>query len=272
MPELPEVETIRRGLAPLLVGRTLLETRVRDARLRWPVPAGALAAATDGRVIREIGRRGKYLLLACGAGHLLIHLGMSGRLTWLAGPQPLRPHEHVIWRLEGGAEVRLSDPRRFGAVLWAEGDWRDHPLLAGMGPEPLEGDFCADYCLQRARGRRVAVKSWLMDGRMVAGVGNIYAAETLFRAGIHPGRPVGELARPHWQALVEAVRAVLREAIDQGGTTLRDYRRADGELGYFVQSLKVYGRADAPCPVCGESIRQCRIGQRSTCFCPHCQG
>ncbi|MBF0295295.1 MAG: bifunctional DNA-formamidopyrimidine glycosylase/DNA-(apurinic or apyrimidinic site) lyase [Magnetococcales bacterium] len=272
MPELPEVETIRRGLAPLLVGRTLRETRVLDGRLRWPVPVRELAVATDGRVIREIGRRGKYLLLACGAGHLLIHLGMSGRLTWLAGPEPLRPHQHVVWHLEGGAEMRLTDPRRFGAVLWAAGEWRDHPLLAGLGPEPLERDFSGDYCLEKARGRRVAVKSWLMDGRMVAGVGNIYAAEALFRAGIHPGRTVGELSALHWQALVEAVQTVLREAIAQGGTTLRDFRQADGEPGYFVQSLQVYGRAHAPCPVCGEPIRQCRIGQRSTCFCPRCQG
>ncbi|MBF0272542.1 MAG: bifunctional DNA-formamidopyrimidine glycosylase/DNA-(apurinic or apyrimidinic site) lyase [Magnetococcales bacterium] len=271
MPELPEVETIRAGLAPRLTGRVIRSLRIHTPTLRWPIPIQRLELSILGQTIRSVTRRGKYLLWACGTGHVLIHLGMSGRLFT---PDPLAPrerHDHVIWTLDDGTLVCLNDPRRFGAVLWIEGDWERHPLLAGLGPEPLEGDFHADHLFDRSRNRRVALQSWLMNAHMVVGVGNIYAAESLFLAGLHPALPAGTLTRSQCAKLVEVVQRVLRAAIEQGGTTLRDYRQSDGRPGYFAVALRVYGRDGAPCPSCGTPIRRMRLGQRSAFYCPCCQ-
>lgn len=271
MPELPEVETIRRGLAPHVLGRRIERVLVREPRLRWPVAAN-LAARLRGRTIVATDRRGKYLLLALDNGdRLIVHLGMSGRLFVLEPGHPLRKHDHVDLELEGGVLLRYQDPRRFGALLLWEAGAESHPLLQDMGPEPFSAEFSGDYLYQRARGRRVPVKSFLMDGRIVVGAGNIYAAEALFRAGIRPARPAGRVSRAEYAKLADQVRAVLTDAIAQGGTTLRDFAGAHGDAGYFQQHLAVYGREGEPCDVCGTKIRRLVIGQRASCYCPRCQ-
>jgi formamidopyrimidine-DNA glycosylase len=269
MPELPEVETTRRSLAPRVVGRRVAGLDVREPRLRWPVDP-RVGARIRGAPITALERRGKYLLLTTGAGTLLVHLGMSGSLRYLARDERPAPHDHFDLRLEGGALVRFNDPRRFGSLHLTD-DPAGHPLLAALGPEPLGPDFTAEYLSASARGRRVAIKNHLMNSRIVVGVGNIYASEALFRAGIHPARPAGRLARARFSALVEAVRSVLREAIEEGGTTLRDYVDGDGRPGYFRVSLKVYERDGAPCPECGTPVRKRVLGQRSSYYCPRCQ-
>ena len=269
MPELPEVETTRRGLEPHVVGRRIAAVEVREPRLRWRVP-GDLPASLEGRRIEALGRRAKYLLFVVDDGTLLLHLGMSGSLRYLPKDEPLRPHDHVDIRLEGGGTLRFNDPRRFGSLHVTSAP-REHPLLRDLGPEPLEPAFTADYLWQRARGRRVAIKQHLMNGRIVVGVGNIYASEALFRARIHPARAAGRVARARFPGLVDAVRAVLAEAIGHGGTTLRNFVGGDGRPGYFRQSLSVYERENAPCPACGTAIRRTVLGQRATYYCPRCQ-
>ncbi|HXG27963.1 MAG TPA: bifunctional DNA-formamidopyrimidine glycosylase/DNA-(apurinic or apyrimidinic site) lyase [Nevskiales bacterium] len=270
MPELPEVETTRRGVEPHVLGRRVTAVRVHDRRLRWPVPA-ALARELPGRRIERVERRAKYLLFRSGDRSLLIHLGMSGRLRVLPDTQPPQMHDHLDILLDGGQLLRLHDPRRFGCALWLTGDPQQHKLLKALGPEPFSEVFSGDYLFRRARERRVPVKNFLMDGRVVVGVGNIYASEALFRAGIHPLRAAGRVTRPRYAALAAAVREVLEEAIRQGGTTLRDYVGVDGGTGYFQLRLSVYDRAGQPCPRCGASIRQRVIGQRSSYYCPRCQ-
>lgn len=270
MPELPEVETTRRGVEPHVSGRRVLAVQVHDRRLRWPVPA-ALARELPGRHIERVTRRGKYLLFHAGDRCLLIHLGMSGRLRVLPDGHPRQTHDHLDIGLDNGQMLRLHDPRRFGCALWLAGDPSRHALLKSLGPEPLESDFCGEYLYKRSRGRRAPVKNFLMDGHIVVGVGNIYASEALFRAGIHPLRAAGRLTRPRYARLAHAVREVLREAIRQGGTTLRDYVGVDGGSGYFQQQLNVYDRTGLPCPRCGHVIRQRTIGQRSSFYCTHCQ-
>lgn len=273
MPELPEVETIRTGLAPRLEGRMPLDIAIHRPDLRWPIPAEALRRGAIGQVIREVSRRGKYLLLSCDAGHQLIHLGMSGRLLWLEAGATPQKHDHVVWTLDDGQRLGLRDPRRFGALLWIPGaDHREaHPLLAGLGPEPLSDAFDGAFFHAATRNRRGAIKAFIMNARMVTGVGNIYASEALFSAGIHPSTPAGALCPDQCATLVASIRQVLREAIRQGGTTLRDYRQSDGRLGYFARSLQVYGRADQPCPICRTPIALLRHGHRSAYFCPRCQ-
>jgi len=270
MPELPEVETVLKGLQPLLLGRTVTGVVARASRLRWPLDA-RLARYLVGRHIERLSRRAKYLLVHFDAGVLLLHLGMSGVLRVVPSTTSPERHDHFDLQLDDGNCLRLNDPRRFGAVVWVEADVDSHPLLCDLGPEPLSAEFTADYLLRRAQARRLAIKSFLMDQKIVVGVGNIYASEALFRAGIDPSRAAGSLSRKDFPLLVEAIKAVLSEAIGQGGTTLRDFSDAHGRPGYFAQQLQVYGRKDLPCLVCGTPIRVRRIGGRSSFDCPHCQ-
>lgn len=271
MPELPEVETIRRGITPHVVDRRIDRVVVRDARLRWPVPAD-LPQRLAGRRIARTDRRGKYLLLLLDNGdRLIIHLGMSGRLYVLDHGHPLVKHDHVDLELSGGVLLRFHDPRRFGAVLpWPASD-PEHVLIAGMGPEPFSETFNGDYLYALSRGRSAPVKNFVMDGQVVVGAGNIYAAESLFRAGIRPDKAAGKVTRAQYALLAGKIREVLAEAIEQGGTTLRDFRGSDGASGYFQQDLYVYGREGLPCRVCATAIRRSVIGQRSSFFCPRCQ-
>ncbi len=270
MPELPEVETTRRGIAPHVTGRRIARLLVREARLRWPVEA-TLARMLAGQRIVAVTRRGKYLLLGLDQGTLILHLGMSGSLRLVAATAPAGRHDHVDLLFDDGRCLRLTDPRRFGALIWTRDAALDHPLLASLGPEPLAEDFNGDTLWQAARGRRIAIKVFIMDSHVVVGVGNIYASEALFRAGIHPARAAGRISRARMAALAEAIKAVLNEAIAQGGTTLRDFVGGDGRPGYFRQQLAVYGREGEPCLRCGAPIRQQRLGQRASYYCVQCQ-
>jgi formamidopyrimidine-DNA glycosylase len=270
MPELPEVETTLRGIAPHLQGQRIERLLVRERRLRYPVPTDTEDQVRGQRVV-GLRRRGKYLLLALERGTVLIHLGMSGSLRVLSAAAPPDKHDHLDLCLAGGACLRLRDPRRFGVVLWTPGRAEDHPLLAHLGPEPLGPGFDGDYLHALSRGRRSAVKTFVMDARVVVGVGNIYASESLHLAGIHPARPCNRIGGVRYCRLAATIKQVLANAIEQGGTTLRNFVQEDGSPGYFALSLKVYGRAGQPCPGCGAPIRQRRIGQRSSFFCPRCQ-
>ncbi len=270
MPELPEVETTRRGIAPHVEGRRVTKVVVRQRRLRWPVPR-ALQRELTGQTVRSVGRRAKYLLLGTDAGTAILHLGMSGSLRLVPADSPPGPHDHVDLVLDDGNCLRLTDPRRFGALLWTRADPARHPLLRDLGPEPFDAAFNGAYLYRRARGRRLAVKNFLMDSHIVAGVGNIYANEALFLAGIHPARPAGRISARRYERLAQSVRDILQQAIAQGGTTLRDFVGGDGRPGYFRQTLRVYGRAGQPCPVCNTRLRVTHIGQRSTFYCPRCQ-
>ncbi|HXH03871.1 MAG TPA: bifunctional DNA-formamidopyrimidine glycosylase/DNA-(apurinic or apyrimidinic site) lyase [Candidatus Competibacteraceae bacterium] len=270
MPELPEVETTRRGLEPHLLGRRIARVVVRERRLRWPV-LEALERGLLGQTVTALERRAKYLLLRTTAGTALVHLGMSGSLQVLERPQPAGRHDHLELELEDGQRLRYSDPRRFGTWLWTTEAPERHPLLAGLGPEPLAESFDGDWLYTRSRGREAAVKTFIMDQRVVVGVGNIYASESLFLAGIRPDRAAGRVGLARYRRLAAAIRQVLGEAIAQGGTTLRDFVGGDGRPGYFQQQLRVYDRAGLPCPVCGTAVRQLRLGQRSSYYCPYCQ-
>lgn len=270
MPELPEVETTRRGIEPSLRGRRIVALEVRDRRLRWPLPRG-LERRVTGRRILGVRRRAKYLLIDTDGGTLIAHLGMSGSLRVVDAATPLRVHDHFDLVLDSGRCLRFNDPRRFGSLHWVAGDPLGHPLLARLGPEPLGPDFDGAYLWGRARGRRVAIKLLIMNAQVVVGVGNIYASEALFRAGIRPGTQSRRVSRERMRALAGAIRSVLSEAVRVGGTTLRDYVSPDGEPGYFRQKLYVYERAGEPCRRCGTPIRHTVLGQRSTYFCPACQ-
>jgi formamidopyrimidine-DNA glycosylase len=268
VPELPEVEVTRRGLAPRISGRTISGVVVREPRMRWPSPRGLQRLA--GQRVRTVSRRGKYLLLDCGAGHLILHLGMSGSLRVLPRGTPALKHDHFDLLL-GDRVLRLRDPRRFGAVLWTAADPQAHPLLAHLGVEPLSRGFDAGRLHALSRGARVNVKQFLMDGRRVVGVGNIYASESLFRAGISPRRAAGRLSRADCAALAREVKQTLREAIRAGGSSLRDFVGSDGAAGYFQQTYWVYDRAGQPCRRCGATVRRIVQGQRATFYCPGCQ-
>lgn len=270
MPELPEVETTRSGLAPHLEGRRVRAVLVREPRLRWPVPDD-LSQSLTGRRLERLERRAKYLLFHFDRGALLAHLGMSGSLRLVAPEMPWLTHDHVEIDFDGAPRLRLNDPRRFGSLHWIEGDPRTHFLLADLGPEPLQPGFDGDWLHARSRGRRVPVKSFIMDAKVVVGVGNIYAAEALYRAGIRPSRAAGRVALERYRALADAIRAVLGEAVAMGGTTLRDFVGSDGRPGYFRQSLDAYGRGGEPCRRCGTALKATRLGQRATVFCPSCQ-
>jgi formamidopyrimidine-DNA glycosylase len=269
MPELPEVETTRRGILPHIQGKRITGVVVRQRQLRWPVPADLASSLTDA-TIERVERRAKYLLLDTGRGTLILHLGMSGSLRILPPGTPAGIHDHLDL-LFADCLLRLRDPRRFGAVLWTRQPVERHPLLHHLGPEPLSDAFDGDHLYRQSRNRRTAVKNLIMDGRVVVGVGNIYANEALFLSGIHPNRPCGRIALARYQRLADTIKQVLQAAIAQGGTTLRDFQQEDGNPGYFAQQLQVYGREGKACTHCGATIRQRRIGQRSSFYCSNCQ-
>ncbi len=269
MPELPEVETTRRGIEPHLLGRLVTALSVREPRLRWPI-GEAVASGLTGLPILAVQRRAKYLLLDNARGSALIHLGMSGSLRILGAHTALKSHDHYDLLLDDGKLLRFNDPRRFGSLVWQPAG-SVHRLLADLGPEPFVPGFDGEYLHARASGRRVPVKNFLMDQGVVVGVGNIYAAEALFAVGIDPRRAAGKVARRRYDALAIAVKAILSHAITRGGTTLRDFLRPDGEPGYFEQELQVYGRAGQPCRQCQTPIISVRLGQRSSFYCPRCQ-
>ena len=260
------------GLRRHLRGATIADATVREPRLRWPVPHDLPSRVRDAAV-EGISRRAKYILVHLTGGTLLLHLGMSGRVRVLspAAATEVGPHDHVDLHLTTGAVVRLTDPRRFGCVLWVDGPPGCHPLLRHLGREPLVTGFDGAYLFGRSRERTVAIKSFLMDAKVVVGIGNIYASEALFRAGIHPLRAAGRVSRQRYGRLASAIQETLREAIRAGGTTLRDFTDQDGRLGYFALELAAYGRAGEPCIRCAGVIRSTRVGQRSTFWCPRCQ-
>jgi formamidopyrimidine-DNA glycosylase len=272
MPELPEVEVTRRGVAPHLEGRTVTGVTLRHTGLRWPFPA-ALSQHLCGRTIRAIGRRGKYLLIEFDHGTLIVHLGMSGHLRIL--PLATLPQKHDHFDLVVGDQLlRMTDPRRFGAVLWHgadEGLIEEHVLLRGLGVEPLEAGLSADLLYRQTRKRNAAIKQVLLAGDIVVGVGNIYASESLFKAGINPKTAAYRIGLARYEKLVLAIRATLTAAIEQGGSTLRDFMAVNGQPGYFQQSYFVYDRAEQSCRLCGALVRQIKQGQRSTFYCPNCQ-
>ncbi len=270
MPELPEVETIRRGIEPFVLDKRVFRVDLRTSRLRWPITAD-VQQRLAGQTVQRVERRAKYLLLHTAAGTLLIHLGMSGYLRVLHTSQPPAKHDHADILFEDGVCLRLNDARRFGALLWLEGDPYQHPLLAGLGPEPLSAELDGELLFAKSRGRRLAVKSFIMDSRIVVGVGNIYASEALFCAAIDPARAAGRISRQRYARLAAAIRDVLQQAIAAGGTTLRDFSDQQGRPGYFTQQLQVYGRNGEPCRACGQSIRKIVLGQRASYFCPRCQ-
>lgn len=270
MPELPEVETTRRALVPIVQGRTIAGAKVYDARLRWPVPR-ELADRLAGEAVLRLDRRARYLLLRLESGTLIVHFGMTGTLRALSQPPPRGPHEHLDLTLDNGVVLRYRDPRRFGAVLWTAHPAEHHPLLASLGPEPLGPDFSGASLHSAIHRRRIALKLALMDNRNVAGVGNIYASEALFRAGLRPARPCNRVSLAACERLVGAVREVLDEAIAAGGSTLRDYVDGTGKPGYFQLEHRVYGRRGLPCLVCGTPLKELKLGGRSSCYCPRCQ-
>ena len=269
MPELPEVETTRRGLTPLL-GQRVASVVIRNGKLRWPIPPD-LPQILAGQHFLELNRRAKYILVRCERGTLLLHLGMSGRLCLLQNGEPPSKHDHIDVVFDGGQVLRLRDPRRFGAVLWLQGDPLQHPLLADLGVEPLEDGFDGAYLHRATRSRSAPVKNVIMDSHLVVGVGNIYASESLFRARIDPRTPANKLGRPRCERLASEIKATLAEALEAGGSSLRDFFGADGNPGYFQQSYFVYGRTGEACRVCGKPVKTLKQGQRSTFYCPECQ-
>lgn len=269
MPELPEVETTRRGIAPHLEGQRVTRLIVRDPRLRWPIPED-LAIQIENQTFTAIRRRAKYLLMDIGGGTLISHLGMSGNLRLVPVGTPVLKHEHVDIELDSGLTLRYTDPRRFGAMLWQRSG-EEHPLLSRLGPEPLSDEFTGERLYQLSRKRSMAVKPFIMDNAVVVGVGNIYATEALFASGIDPRREAGRISRARYDELAEEIKKVLAKAIDSGGTTLRDFIGGDGKPGYFQQELFVYGRGGQLCKVCGTTLSECRLGQRSSVFCRRCQ-
>jgi formamidopyrimidine-DNA glycosylase len=270
VPELPEVETTRRGIAPHIVGHQVIRVTIRQPRLRWPIPR-RLQTELPGQRIEDVNRRGKYLLLHTGHGSVIIHLGMSGSLHVVDNNTAPQKHDHIDIAFDHGVVLRLRDPRRFGAVLWTTRPALQHKLLQSLGPEPLSEEFNADYLYQRSRKRRNAIKTFIMDSKVVVGVGNIYANEALFLAGIRPTVAAGRISRPRYQALVAAIKQVLTAAIHSGGTTLRDFTNSQGKPGYFQQQLLIYGKEGEGCPQCGADIRLIRQAQRASYYCPHCQ-
>jgi formamidopyrimidine-DNA glycosylase len=270
MPELPEVETTRRGIEPHVDHHVIDDLIVRNRALRWPVPV-RLRDKISGRRILSVDRRGKYILLRLETGTVIIHLGMSGSLRVCPPDTPVRKHDHVDFVLDNGLSLRLHDPRRFGAVLWTDKAPERHKLLSSLGPEPLQEGFNAAYLHEHTRKRSASIKSIIMNSHVVVGVGNIYACESLFLAGINPKRRAGALSMARCEKLVASIKQVLADSITQGGTTLRDYIRENGQPGYFALKLRVYGKAGQPCPQCGRPIKQIKQQQRSTFYCTHCQ-
>ena len=269
MPELPEVETSRRGIAPWVLNQQVSRVVIRERRLRWPVPV-EIDRQLPGQVIRSLQRRAKYLLFETDAGTAMLHLGMSGSLRIIDADEPVGKHDHVDIQFDSGKALRFRDPRRFGCLLWT-GNPFEHALLRSLGPEPLSLAFDGDYLWRKARGRRVSIKPFVMNGTVVVGVGNIYASEALFLAGIHPKRRADRITARRMKLLVDAIKTVLQNAIEAGGTTLRDFHGGDGEPGYFRQKLEVYGREGEPCRRCKRLVSVVVLGQRSTFYCKDCQ-
>lgn len=270
MPELPEVETTRRGILPLIAGHTIDTVHVRQRRLRWPIPR-SIDKQLPGATIVDVSRRAKYLLIHTSAGVALLHLGMSGSLRVVPTNDAFQTHDRFSIDLDNGQSLRLRDPRRFGAVLWAGHQPENHKLLQDLGPEPLGPDFSGELLFRRSRGRKRAIREFLLDGHIVAGIGNIYANEALFLAGIRPARAAGRISRSKYDVLGQIIREVLSRAIAAGGTTLRDFQQADGRPGYFRQTLHVYGREGLPCSQCGRKIKRLAQCGRSAFFCTNCQ-
>lgn len=269
MPELPEVEVTKQGVSPYLIDNTVTDLIVRNPSLRWPVPD--IAKQIIGQTIRTVRRRAKYLLIDTDAGTTIVHLGMSGSLRILPAHTPVEKHDHIDLVLASGKVLRYNDPRRFGAWLWNELPEQAHPLLSKLGPEPLETSFNGDYLLQALANKKKAIKLCLMDNHIVVGVGNIYANEALFAAGIHPQAEAGKVDAERISILVAEVKQILARAIKQGGTTLKDFTNADGKPGYFAQKLHVYGRGGETCTHCGQLLSEIKLGQRTTVFCSICQ-
>lgn len=269
MPELPEVETTRRGIEPYLLNKRIARLDIFERRLRWPIPAEVQSLQHS--IVTAIDRRGKYLLIRVKAGTAIVHLGMSGSLRVSTKKEPRRKHDHFEITTATGSIIRFHDPRRFGCLLWqAEGD-AEHSLLSKLGPEPLSDEFNTDHLFKATRKRQVAIKNLIMNSHIVVGVGNIYASESLFMSGIRPGRAARRVTRMECENLVKTIKEVLQHSITQGGTTLRDFVNSDGNPGYFAQQLNVYGREGEACNKCGSAIRQRVLGQRSTFYCSQCQ-
>jgi formamidopyrimidine-DNA glycosylase len=269
MPELPEVETTRRGIEPHAKGKKVSEIIVRNASLRWPVPTD-LPQLLQNKHIKGLSRRGKYLLFEFQHGCLIVHLGMSGSLRVVENSDQPGKHDHVDIKL-AKRSLRFNDPRRFGCVLWTDEPVETHSLITHLGPEPLLDDFSFNYLYQASRKRSQAVKTFIMDSRIVVGVGNIYANEALFRSGIHPLKAAGKVTKTQYENLVNEIKFVLQAAIERGGTTLRDFVGGDGKPGYFAQELNVYGRGGKACKACGKTLIEKRLGQRTTVYCTRCQ-
>ncbi len=270
MPELPEVETTRRGISPHIQKHTVKKLIVRQPQLRWPVPDN-LPRLLKGKTIESVERRAKYLLLHFSNGCAIVHLGMSGSLRLINADEPPMAHDHVDLVLDDGNALRYTDPRRFGCWLWQGKKEPTHKLLASLGPEPLSNAFDGEHLFQTSSGRKALVKTFVMDNKIVVGVGNIYANEALFAAGIRPDRHAGKISRQRYLLLAEEIKKVLTQAIALGGTTLRDFVGGDGKPGYFKQQLQVYGRGDQPCLSCKDPLKEIRLGQRSTVYCSRCQ-
>lgn len=270
MPELPEVETTARGIAPYVEGQTVKQVIIRQAQLRWPVPKDLPEILPD-LIIRSVTRRAKYLLLSTDSGSVILHLGMSGSLRIFPQEQPADKHDHIDILFNNGNMLRYNDPRRFGAVLWTTSSVCDHSLLKDLGPEPLLSEFDGSYLYKCAKNRKTPVKSFIMDSRVVVGIGNIYANEALFLAGIHPVRQTGKISLLRYQVLSDCIKTVLQNAIAQGGTTLRNFVNEAGNPGYFKQQLLVYGRGQLPCKRCLQPLKEIRLTYRTTVFCRYCQ-
>ena len=270
MPELPEVETTRRGIRRHICGAMIEQVIVRQCNLRWPIPK-TLPKHLKQQTLNQLSRRGKYLLFHLDQGVFMFHLGMSGSLRIVQANEPIKKHDHVDICFENGNILRYHDPRRFGALLWLNSDPQQHPLLAKLGPEPLSKQFNPDYLLKQAAGRKTAIKAFIMNAAVVVGVGNIYATEALYHAGIHPQQPAGQIHPDAYTTLVATLKSILSAAIRQGGTTLKDFVGGDGKPGYFKQSLAVYGRQGATCRACTTPLASIKLAQRATVFCPNCQ-
>ena len=270
MPELPEVETTCRGIAPHIEQQIFKKIIIRQPKLRYPIPSD-LIMTLPGQSVHSVTRRSKYLLIHTDAGHLIIHLGMSGRLHALTNPPNAAKHDHVDILFKNDVCLRYHDPRRFGMILWTAEEPQQHKLLRSLGPEPLSNEFNGNYLYQQSRGRSRPIKQFIMDGHVVVGVGNIYASESLFQAGIAPKRAAQKISKHRYERLADEIKQVLSDAITAGGTTLKDFSAADGKPGYFQQQLNVYGRNGQTCPNCQSSIKKIILGQRSTFYCPSCQ-
>jgi len=270
MPELPEVETTKRGIEPHIVKRKVSNVHIRTTKLRWPIPR-ALKKHLPGQKIKSVKRRAKYILIGFEHGTLLMHLGMSGSMRICPPSRAWRKHDHFALELAHGKQLRLHDPRKFGSVLWHKGAPETHNLLVKLGPEPLHEEFDGHYLYQASRGRKVSIKQFIMNHHVVVGVGNIYASEALFLSHIHPKRAAGRVSEQRMTELVANIKIILQRSIEQGGTTLNDFLNENGEPGYFAQQLNVYGRAGEACVTCGAEIKSVVLGQRSTFYCPSCQ-